>query len=63
MPFPAVLADELAASMVGKNDKNEESLVFADQRSRLLRNSPGGRGHRSSGRNPSSASFGIHAGR
>ncbi|MDP7738983.1 site-specific integrase [Mycobacterium paragordonae] len=36
VPFPAVLADELAAMMVGKG---REDLVFTDQRGGVLRNS------------------------
>jgi integrase len=36
VPFPAVLADELAALMVGKD---RDALVFTDQRSGVLRNS------------------------
>ena len=36
MPFPAVLADELAALMVGKG---RDDLVFTDQRGGVLRNS------------------------
>jgi integrase len=36
VPFPAVLADELAALMVGKD---RDALVFADLRGGVLRNS------------------------
>ena len=36
MPFPAGLADELAALMVGKG---RDDLVFGDQRGGVLRNS------------------------
>ena len=36
MPFPAGLADDMAASMVGKA---RDELVFADMRGRVLRNS------------------------
>jgi integrase len=36
VPFPAVLADELSALMVGKDRDN---LVFTDQRGNVLRNS------------------------
>ncbi|WP_422656551.1 hypothetical protein [Mycobacterium sp.] len=36
MPFPAVLADELAALMVGKG---RDDLVFTDMRGGVLRNS------------------------
>jgi hypothetical protein len=36
VPFPAILADELAALMVGKG---REDLVFTDQRGGVLRNS------------------------
>jgi integrase len=36
VPFPASLADELAALMVGKG---RDALVFADQRGGVLRNS------------------------
>ncbi len=36
MPFPAVLADELAALMVSKD---RDALVFTDQRGGVLRNS------------------------
>ena len=36
VPFPAVLADELAALMVGKD---RDGLVFTDQRGGVLRNS------------------------
>jgi integrase len=36
VPFPAVLADELAALMVGKG---RDALVFTDQRGNVLRNS------------------------
>ena len=36
VPFPAVLADELAALMVGKD---RDALVFIDQRGGVLRNS------------------------
>jgi integrase len=36
VPFPAVLADELAAVMVGKD---RDALVFTDQRGGVLRNS------------------------
>jgi integrase len=36
VPFPAVLADELAGLMVGKD---RDALVFTDQRGGVLRNS------------------------
>jgi integrase len=36
VPFPAVLADELATLMVGKD---RDALVFTDQRGGVLRNS------------------------
>ncbi len=36
MPFPAVLAEEMAALMIGKD---RGSLVFTDQRGAVLRNS------------------------